>query len=232
MKSYSWLNLDASAVGTIRGDRIQIGPSFTCRYWRTKNRCAVLQCGCGNTQVVRLYKAKCSGTCYGCRKSNRTHGLSKIPEFHVWKTMKSRCHNKNSHAYPRYGGRGIVVCDRWRASFADFYADMGPRPTGRHCIDRIDNDGNYEPGNCRWVTNQENCCNTSRNRILTVSGESKTLSQWSRETGVSQGTIIARIERGWSVESAVLKPARNTRKRRGEIMEAVRALCKVSGSVD
>lgn len=80
------------------------------------------------------------------------HGKHKLPEYSVWKGMKSRCSNSNMPCYPKYGGRGINVCEEWKKSFSVFYKDMGPRPTSTHQIDRINNDGNYEPGNCEWVT--------------------------------------------------------------------------------
>lgn len=84
------------------------------------------------------------------------HGMSKYPEYSVWKGMKNRCGNPNVERFSRYGGRGIIVCDRWKNSFPAFYKDMGKRPTLKHQIDRINNDGNYEPGNCQWITIVEN----------------------------------------------------------------------------
>lgn len=124
------------------------------------------QCDCGEVKPVRGTHLKASRivSC-GCQKGRligdkkRTHGLSGTRVYRIWRDMINRCHYA---AYPEkkyYGGRGIEVCDRWRNSFADFYADMGPPTTDRHSIDRINNDGNYEPGNCRWATGAEQAAN-------------------------------------------------------------------------
>ena len=106
----------------------------------------------------------------------------KPPEYSVWVSMRSRCQTSN----PYYGGRGIVVCERWRNSFADFLADMGPRPSAAHSIDRYpNNDGNYEPGNCRWATKNQQARNTRRTKLITVGDKSMTLGEW-RENGMFQ----------------------------------------------
>ena len=90
---------------------------------------------------------------------NKRHGLRHTPEYTAWAGMKDRCYRRNSKFYFNYGGRGIKVCDRWLHSFESFIADMGSKPSPEHTIDRIDNDSNYEPNNCRWVTRSVNMSN-------------------------------------------------------------------------
>lgn len=127
------------------------------------------ECSCGNKTYVRQDKIKSGHTkSCGCLmkesssrigKNKKTHGKTDTAEYMVWCDMKSRCFNDKNIAYKNYGGRGITVCDRWKKSFNNFYEDMGDRPTNKHQLDRKDNDGNYSPSNCRWVTPSENSVN-------------------------------------------------------------------------
>lgn len=124
------------------------------------------------------------------------HGMSHTREFSVWTDIQTRCHNPKSTSYPGYGARGIVVCERWRASFESFYADMGPRPSDKHSIDRIDTKGNYEPGNCRWATAAEQSINKRNNVLVTLNGVTKTLVEWCKERGVPRKSAWLRHKQG------------------------------------
>lgn len=141
-----------------------------------------------------------------------THGMRGAPEYYVWRSMKTRCANPKVKTFPRYGGRGITVCDRWRASFADFIADMGPRPTAAHQLERVDNEGGYNKANCEWVTRDRQNSNRRDNFKLTYEGRTQTLLQWARETGLNRGTIRDRIRRGLSASDALtIKPQKGRR---------------------
>lgn len=111
----------------------------------------------------------------------------------------------------RYGGRGITVCERWRGpeGYAHFLADMGRRPSPKHTIDRIDNDGHYEPSNCRWATKRENARNRSSNRVLEFHGDRRTIAEWSEITGIPATVIESRLRVcGYSIERALTQPLR------------------------
>lgn len=147
-----------------------------------------------------------------------THGLSHSPEYRVWLSMIQRCTNPKRNGYGRYGGRGILVCDRWSA-FENFLSDMGPRPSLQHSLDRIDGDGNYEPGNCRWATQVEQMRNMHRNVRLTFDGRTQCVRQWAAELGLSPYTIYSRIKRGFP-PSQCLSAGALRRRTRTQSMEA------------
>lgn len=151
----------------------------------------------------------------GCNKGEkasrrlRTHGMSKSAEYNSWRGIKERCGNPSHVRYAHYGGRGIVMCERWLNSFENFLADMGPRPSPSHTIERIDNDKSYSPENCRWASLKEQANNKSSSRLLTFQGETHTIEQWLEITGLPRTTLRRRLDvYGWSVEKALGTPAR------------------------
>jgi hypothetical protein len=135
------------------------------------------------------------------------HGQSlnnrKTPEYQTWQGMKARCLNPNGRSYRLYGGRGIKVCREWLDSFEAFFTAMGPRPSPDHSLDRIDNDGDYRPSNCRWATGKEQQNNMRRNRWIEFGGKKRTLKQCSEETGIHHRTIQGRLNRGWPLARAL-----------------------------
>lgn len=138
---------------------------------------------------------------------NRKHGLSRSPEHCAWIRMKGRCYNPKNHGYKWYGGRGIKVCDRWINSFEAFLADMGPRPSKKHSLDRFpDVNGNYEPKNCRWATSREQQMNKRNNRRIECDGETKTISEWAEISGIPQSVIGRRLQNGFTVRYAIFAP--------------------------
>jgi hypothetical protein len=125
--------------------------------------------------------------------------------------MKTRCYNPKATNFADYGGRGITVCDRWRGSFMAFIADMGPRPSPLHTLDRNENSKGYSPDNCRWATGKEQSRNKRNNVFLTFKGRSLTIAAWAEETGISVGRICARLRQGWPVERILTTPSRMQR---------------------
>lgn len=174
------------------------------RVWR-------MRCDCGNERVA-LQKTFACGYLRSCgcddRHRQTKHGLSKTREYRAWINMQSRCTNPKTPGYDGYGGRGISVCPRWMGNFENFLADVGPRPTSEHSLDRIDVNGNYEPGNVRWALPTTQCRNQRANHKVSVGGSVMTLADAVDRAPVPYNTVLYRLKRGWRVEDAIRLPAR------------------------
>lgn len=139
--------------------------------------------------------------------NNVRHGMYKSVEYRTYMHMKDRCLNPRCKAYPDYGGRGIMICKQWLESFQSFYADMGPRPSPNHELDRIDNSEGYSPGNCRWAIRAQQLRNTRRTHLITYQGVTMALIDWANILGMSYMTLGARINNyGWTIERALSVP--------------------------
>lgn len=167
------------------------------------------QCVCGTVRDVRQSEIVSgrSQSC-GCLASELSsqrltaHGMYGTPEYQSWSAMKKRCQNPNDQAYHHYGGRGISVCDKWQ-TFEGFYEDMGNRPTSDHSLDRVDNDGDYDPSNVRWATTQEQSWNRRTCTMIAFAGMSRSVSEWCHLLGVNYGRTLNRLRRGTSFVDAV-----------------------------
>ena len=125
----------------------------------------------------------------------------------MWQAIRRRCYNANTKAFPDYGGRGVRMCERWRNDFSAFIADVGARPSKAHTLDRIDNDGHYEPGNVQWATRTQQANNRRSSRLIEFRGETRTLAEWSRHRRLSIAVLHARLNKlGWSLEKALTTP--------------------------
>jgi hypothetical protein len=168
---------------------------------RLRGRVATVRCECGTARDIRIDQLE-SGHSRSCGCAVRTlRGMGGSTEYRIWANMRDRCMRKKCPAYRYYGGRGIRICRRWD-SFAAFYEDMGPRPAGKS-LDRIDNDGDYKPGNCRWATVEEQANNKRQNVKLTHRGVTRTLAEWDRHLGLVVGAMHYRVTvAGWSTAKA------------------------------
>jgi hypothetical protein len=179
-------------------------PKGTYRY------AAVCSCDCGSKPLrVRLdaLRKGVTESC-GCIQAERTttHGLTKSPLYNCWNHMVSRCTKPSNGAFRHDGGRGIRVCERW-LSVENFVADMAPTFRKGLELDRINNDGDYCPENCRWTTRSENCDNRRSGVRITFRGKTKSIRRWSEETGISYGTLWERLQVWkWEPERALTTP--------------------------
>lgn len=166
-------------------------------------------CDCGNSRIVvsRLLRIGMVKDC-GCEILRKRKFLSH-PLFNTWKDMIQRCYLKSAQFYQNYGGRGITVCDRWKdkkRGLENFINDIGEKPSNKHSLDRIDNNGDYSPENCRWATIKEQCRNRTSNRFLTYKGETKCVAEWCEILNISNTTLFGRLRKGWSIEKAFETP--------------------------
>ena len=180
------------------------------------------RCDCGETSIVSRGHLTSGGTrSCGCLQretmrhigfDNERHGHARkgrpTSEYGTWIDIRRRCTNAANARYKDYGARGITVRARWRESFDNFFADMGPKPGREYTIERIDSDRGYEPGNCRWATRTEQANNRRGNRILEYGGVSKTMAEWARAFGMDRSTLWHRLLAGWSVERALTEPVK------------------------
>lgn len=134
-----------------------------------------------------------------------SHRMSRTPEHRAWQNMKDRCLNDRSSKYADYGGRGIAVCARWMV-FENFFADMGPRPSPAHSLERKDNEAGYTPGNCEWATKKAQARNRRNTTYLRVRNENVTIEEWSERTGIKTVTLRKRLRMGWSPRRIVTTP--------------------------
>lgn len=182
-------------------------------YWNCK-------CRCGKLATIRgsRLRAGITESC-GClakettRKRSVTHDMSYGREYAIWGGIIQRCTNPNNQAFKNYGARGITICDEWRHDFMAFFNYVGKRPSPKHSIDRMNNDGNYEPGNVRWATNVEQKNNYRDNHRITLHAHTMTLAQWACFVGLNPNTLIARINKcNWSPAKAIFKPVKHRSK--------------------
>ena len=189
---------------------------------KTINVFWICKCDCGNTTLPVTASALKSGfveDCGHCVKSQAKKHYPKITAkktrlYNTWCAMKVRCYNQDSEKFNRYGGRGITVCEEWKNSFQAFYEwAMSHGYSDELTIDRIDNDGNYEPSNCRWITNKEQQNNRSNNKLISYNGKTLNISQWAELTNIPASVLYCRIYKyGWDFEKAINTPLRHKKK--------------------
>ncbi len=178
------------------------------RAYAKQVKCWLCICECGQQTIATTGTLTGGGTkSCGClfrdrlTQRNTTHGMSKTDEYHAYHAMLKRCRVEHN-----YYSRGITVCVRWQESFSNFYQDMGDKPSSRHSIERIDNDGPYSPENCCWATSKVQNRNKRSNHFLTYEADTLTVPEWAERLGVKTGTIRSRIRNGWSDKEIIETP--------------------------
>ncbi len=174
-----------------------------------------IKCDCGKYTFLTVSKFKRNKSC-GCYKKGKTnpnhrHGLHGTPEYRSWSNMNHRGRDSKSLAAKNYLLRNITVCELWKGKegFKNFLEDVGPRPSLNHSLDRIDNNGNYEPSNCRWATRTEQNNNSRQVRLLSFNGEIKSATEWARTIGIKVVTLLNRLNNHkWSLERAFTTPVK------------------------
>lgn len=226
-----FLKDSGDAFGLVFGRLTTIGRPFTKRSQRGVARYHIAcRCDCGKKKSAIDLRKLTSGKTLSCGCLNKERRIEASRHSHkitngasqainrgdargrVWTSMIQRCHNPNHRAYSHYGGRGIIVCDRWRGvdGFFNFIADMGDRPSSQHSLGRIDNDRPYSPNNCRWETWTQQHRNRRDNRLVTVGDQTKSVAEWAEIYGVLPGRIYYRLDAGWPEDLAVLTPCQVT----------------------
>lgn len=198
--------------GSVFGRLTVLDPGYGTKY-------ALCRCDCGAERLVRRnhLKSGASQSC-GCYASLVTaarstrHGCARrgarTNEYKIWVGIRRRCLDASDALFPYYGGRGIAMCERWRDSFEAFLSDVGRRPSRAHSIDRIDNNGPYEPGNVRWATRTQQGRNRRNNLRATIDGETRLVIEWCEALGLNYKRVHNRMAHGWSAEDAITRPAR------------------------
>lgn len=156
-------------------------------------------CGCLQKEKLKLVSA-------GNRVHGESDGITRSPEYMAWSSMISRCYNPSHKSYARYGGRGIIVWPAWKESYTAFLKDMGRRPSMRHSLGRIDNDGHYCPENVRWETSVQQNRNVRSNRYIEYGGQLKTVAEWIEISGLSPSTFRGRVKKGWPLDKIFNTP--------------------------
>ena len=194
------LKLVGERFGRLLVTESAVNPDRKKSYW-------VCKCDCGTVKTVRASELRSGVTVScGCYKLERIrkHGLYGTPIYRKWASMRARCMYPSQVGYCNYGGRGIKVCDRWM-TFSNFFEDMGDIPKDTPQLDRLDNEGDYDPGNVEWASAKQNANNKRDSVKLEYQGRTQTVAEWADEIGIKRATLYYRISSGWPVEKAFMQ---------------------------